>query len=770
MWLFNKKSALLVIALSLLGSKTIMAQGCNIVLSGKVIDEHDGSPLSFAGIYVEELQKGVVSDTLGYFNIKNLCRKSYHLKVTHIGCESKPVFISINTDTLIEIKLEHHTHNLKDVKVEGKGNYSTQHSNMLSGLQLNQNTGKSLASIADNISGVSMIKNGTGISKPVIHGLYGNRIAILNNGIPQAGQQWGNDHAPEIDPFTTNQLSVIKGAGSVEYGGNHLGGIIITELGKIKYDPHLHGSVNYVLASNGITNTLSSLFEKSGKWFSWRLINTAKYGGDRHTPDYFLTNTGVREFNSAIQLEKQLNKKNFTTFYYSFFNTKLGILRGSHISNLTDLNAAIDRNTPFFTSDTFSFSIAPPHQKVQHHLFKWSYKYFWTEYLLLKVDWGTQLNRRQEFDVRRSGRSEMPALDLKMLSNYTNISLSAEKGSFKYKSGIQYRYIDNVNNPQTGILPLVPDYQLFNPSAFGNIYYSRNKASYELGGRYDINHFRVARILSTKTIEHIQHSFQNYSVVAGASYNLTSNFKSTLNIGLTKRSPEINELYSFGLHQGVASIEEGNRSLVPELSFKTIWTNTLSLKEKLWLETSLYYQPISNYIYLEPQLEPRLTIRGAYPFFIYSQNDVVLRGFDLSSKYELSESFDLSLQYSIVRGNEQVSNKFLIYMPADNISSKISYRFNSIKKFNYPEIALKGKYVFKQNRFNSSQDLLPPPDAYFLLNTSFGTSTTIRSHELNLSVEINNLLNQRYRDYLNRLRYYANEEGINIVLRLKYNF
>ena len=54
-----------------------------------------------------------------------------------------------------------------------------------------------------------MLRNGSGISKPVIHGLFGNRVTILNNGITQSGQQWGNDHAPEIDPFVADHLSCL---------------------------------------------------------------------------------------------------------------------------------------------------------------------------------------------------------------------------------------------------------------------------------------------------------------------------------------------------------------------------------------------------------------------------------------------------------------------------------------------------------------------------------------------------------------------------------
>ena len=83
-----------------------------------------------------------------------------------------------------------------------------------------------LSGILENETGVHLLKNGTGISKPVVHGLFGNRLIIFNNGIAQSGQQWGNDHSPEIDPFSSDKITVIKGANALEYGGGNLGNII----------------------------------------------------------------------------------------------------------------------------------------------------------------------------------------------------------------------------------------------------------------------------------------------------------------------------------------------------------------------------------------------------------------------------------------------------------------------------------------------------------------------------------------------------------------
>ena len=70
------------------------------------------------------------------------------------------------------------------------------------GTQLNQTAitnamGRSLGSLLEGVSGMSSIQTGTIVSKPVIHGMYGNRILLVSNGARLTGQQWGADHAPE---------------------------------------------------------------------------------------------------------------------------------------------------------------------------------------------------------------------------------------------------------------------------------------------------------------------------------------------------------------------------------------------------------------------------------------------------------------------------------------------------------------------------------------------------------------------------------------------
>jgi len=88
---------------------------------------------------------------------------------------------------------------------------------------------QTLASVISEVEGVSFASVGSNVQLPVIHGLYGNRVLILNNGLKHGFQNWGTDHAPEIDIASANRVTIVKGAAGVRYGPEALGGAIIVE-------------------------------------------------------------------------------------------------------------------------------------------------------------------------------------------------------------------------------------------------------------------------------------------------------------------------------------------------------------------------------------------------------------------------------------------------------------------------------------------------------------------------------------------------------------
>jgi len=760
--------------LSLLLVGFVSAQECSIKLLGKVIDEHTGSELSQVNIRILELKKGTVSSKTGEFHFDNLCAGQYHLVFSHVGCATVELFVKLRKDTLLAINLDHHHHLLDEVALtDEQGSASSQESRSIGKDQLSVQTDGDIAQVLETVSGVSLLSTGSNINKPIIHGLYGNRITILNNGVSQNGQQWGADHSPEIDFLVADRITVVKGVGALRYLGNSLGGVVLVEPESIPDEPHIHGQAKTYFRTNGRGGGLNLSLRQHTDVLAWKVVGTLKKMGDTHTPSYFLTNSGAQEANLALQLEKEWSEKWKSSFYFSSYNTTIGILRGSHIGNLTDLEEAIGRDKPFYTKDKFSYAIEAPYQKVNHQLWKLNSQHILKDGQWLDFSYAGQYDLRKEFDVRRSGRTEDPALSLKQWSLFLQgVYHQYLESGWELESGLQYQIVDNSNDPETGILPLIPDYISNEIGAFALVRKKWSRWQWEMGGRYDFEHRSVATISGTVPMEIIRYKedYNNVSLMIGLKYHFSEILSMQYNLGWASRAPEVNELYSGGLHQGVGGIEEGDPNLGQEYSLKHTLSVLGYVRNNFFVEALVYYQQIDNYIFLNPQDEFRLTIRGAFPVFRYEQTNARLYGFDFSTTYSISESVQFLLKYAFLKGDDLSNGIPLNYMAPNNLFTELQWGFHNWGSWQKPEIRLNGRYVFEQTHILESQDYLVPPEAYFLLGMRASAEKQFSKYRLQTYVRVENMLNTTYRDYLNRQRYFADDLGLNVVLGFNFSF
>lgn len=777
--MFSKKLILFItLVLSFLYSSS---QTCLLSVKGHVFDEGSAMPLSFVKVFVQELGTGAITDDQGNFSLENLCEGEYHLTFSHIGCEGIKIHLDLEQDTAIRIALSHSPHSLGEVVIQSQGDeLLSQPSLSVNRQTIEDNINKNLSTILENEAGVHLLKNGNGIAKPVVHGMYGNRLTILNNGIVQSGQQWGNDHSPEIDPFAADNIIIIKGTNAIQYAGGNLGSVILVEPKPIEEEPHLHGQAGYIYETNGRGSTINARIGKFSPKLAWRLSGSLKKYGDQHTPDYYLNNTGLAEANLALQLEKSWNDKLFVDLYASTFNTRLGVLRGSHIGNLTDLEQALSRDVPFFTEPNFSYELAAPKQHVSHHLLKGKAKYLMDNKQIIEFVLAAQINDRKEFDNRRGGRTEIPALSLSQYTFNTELNYSYNFGHhWKLKLGNQQIFTNNMNNPGTGISPLIPDYFSVKSGWFGTLSKElKHRVHVNTGIRYDYEHQKVATFSTgfPRELLRYENNFHNVSGIAAVKFILTEKQTLSLSAGYAMRNPAINELYSNGLHQGVSGIEEGDINLLPEQALK----NTLEYE---WIPNAnfsfnalLYHQHFNDFIYLNPQDDFRLTIRGAFPVFIYEQTDANIYGLDLSSQFTISNSFLGTLKYSYLRGNDIENSEPLVFMPPNSLFGSLTYRAK--KHINLSphvlleesELEISIRQVFEQKNILPDQDFTPPPPSYNLVSLKFSSNVMFSSYKIRCFVRVDNLLNVRYRDYLNRQRYFADERGRSISVGANFKF
>jgi iron complex outermembrane receptor protein len=755
---------------------------CTLSLTGHVNDAETKEHLSEAVIFIKELKLSQTTDKDGFFSFKGLCPGIYTLEVSHAGCITTEKHIHLKADLETDIDLSHAVQELSEVVVQGRSSGSTISSNELKGKALEATRGLSLAESIKKISGVSVLQTGSNIYKPVIHGLHSNRVLILNNGVRQEAQQWGNEHAPEIDPFIANRISVIKGASAIRYGGDAIAGVILVEPKLLRYDPGIGGEVNTSFFSNNRMGVLSAMLEGNSARrpaFSWRLQGTVKRGGYARTPNYWLANSANEEYNFSVTAGWKKQDRG-TELFYSQFNTKLGIFAGSHIGNVTDLwNAILAKDPPDYIKNVgFSYKIDRPYQEIQHQLFKLKSWKNTGDIGRLNLIVSGQYNNRMEYDQKRfASSSDVPQLDLTIGTGLAELVWDHfNTGDFRGTIGGSFMY---QNNSYIRRL-FIPNYEATNTGIFIIEKWIKNKLDLEGGLRFDRKSIYNTTDNGAGNV-YADRLFTNFSGNIGMNYRFTTALRLLFNLSTAWRAPQVNELYANGLHHGAARIEKGNSALSPERA-NNLAANLVFSNSKWEIDAGVYHKIIDGFIFLEPTFPPELTIRGAFPAFQYTQTDARLSGLDLAAAYQFDAHVGAAIKASLLRAWDKQKKQWLIQMPADRYEASIEYNLGNARKINETYFSISSTWVLQQTRVPSTgnievpgttvkqSDYLNPPPAYFLLALEAGTKLKMKHSNWSFILSVTNAANRTYRDYMNSFRYFSDEMGRNISLRVRIPF
>lgn len=745
---------------------------CSLVFSGQVMDLHDRASVPFAKIQLKELNLTVVADSNGIFRFPPVCMGTYtFVCFHHIGCEPVRFQRDIHENFFEQVFIEFHFNELEEVDVTHTVfKMSTISVDQPTELEKSYAAGKTLGDLVKQIPGVSTLNTGSNISKPVIHGMHSNRVLILNNGIRQEGQQWGSEHAPEIDPFLSTEVSLVKGASAVRYGSDAIAGVILVSPKALAYKPGVRGEVYSTAFSNGRQGSISALAEggfKKLKGFSWRTQGTFKQGGTLQAPRYYLKNTGIREYNFSLDANYE-NTRWGTEVFYSQFNTDLGVFSASHIGNLTDLNNAFHADKPL-EEGSFTYAIDKPKQHIEHELLKSVSHFNVNEKNRLVFQYGRQSNLRQEYDRHTPYDDSIAALNLPafQLSLVTHSAdLKWEHQWFKKVTGeAGVSYIRQGNSYQGRFF--IPNFRKQSYGVYLLEVLKMKKYEIEAGIRADRSDIEVY-IYESKVLHNYSHHFQQMVGSLGASRQVGHHWVIRANAGTSWRPPSINELYSNGLHHGAAAIEVGNRNMKQEVSY-SLQAGFTFKSRKLTAQLDAYHNQIDGFIYLRPTLPPVLTIKGAFPVFKYEQVNARFSGVDVLLNYKLNSAFSLVLKGAVVRAFNRSTKTFLVGIPADRMEPGVTWG-KDLKKGRKLTVNLTVPMVRTQDRVEANSDYVAPPKGYVLINAQVSYSFWIRKQNASLSLEVSNLMNRSYRDYMNRFRYFADEVGRNIGIKIKIPF
>lgn len=770
-------------------------------VQGTVQDFHDKTMLENAEVKIGNFISK--TDKNGRFSFPNLPAGKYQLVAKHLLCNDYTENVEINRDLHLVIILEHHVGEIQTVTIHGR--HKTKGSVVITTLdksEIERNSTENLGNLLSRISGVSTLKTGNNITKPVIRGLYGSRISTLNNGVKMAEQEWGVEHAPNIDVNDFEHIDVIKGASALKFGNEGVGGVVILEPSILPKKDTILGNIRLSGISNGRGAEIGASVAKAWKnqWFV-KTGGTYRKTGDQYVPHNTLQNTG-QEFSSFnFSFGKQSFIQGFDVAY-SGINQEFGIYRGAHLASPEDFYNAVNFGQSYYLNN-FTHDIDNPKQEVMHHIVKISAYRRFADFGKLTFQYSFQLNRRKEYDIRRGELNNLPSMDLRLITHSASLVHLLERANWSLESGISGTFQDNFPNPATKARRLIPDYYRYDAGAFSVFKYRfSSKLNAEAAVRYDFSRYDAYKYYDSdkwndnyseifpeffvnesgsRTLTRPILDFHNFSVNLGLDYKPFENLELKLNLSRAERTPNPAELFSDGLHHSAAIMEEGNLNIKKE----TVYNVNLSLDAQfnvlkgLHIEANPYLMMSDNFVNQIPTSVLN-TNRGVFPVWSYQQIKARIFGIDADAELSFSDHLKWKSGFSILKGDDFSNNEPLILMMPAKLRNSVQLSLNKPKNF---YINLENENTLKQNRFpirnlpvtfikegverSETVDFSSTPAAFSLFNVSMGADL---AKNLNLNLKISNLFNTEYREYLNRLRYYMYEPGRNFVVTVKYNF
>ncbi|MEM8893036.1 MAG: TonB-dependent receptor [Bacteroidota bacterium] len=773
---------------------------CSYQISGKVLDIDSKDPLPGATIQLLDSDKGVVSDGKGNFVLSEICTSEIDFEVRFVGYKTivhhhdfrstKHVddehifYLALDQTELESITIENERiDEIKSLAVQKKelSNIAT--------------LSTSIADISEELTGVSLLKSGSNVAKPIVHGLHSNRVLVINDGVRHGYQAWGEEHGPEIDPSHVDLIEIVKGAGTVKYGPDALGGVVLYNAKKPSFRSEFNGSFGTSYQTNGRAVSSQLDLGHGTDNFAWNVGGHGIYQGDLQAPDYNLSNTGKQEF--GVSFNTLLHQPKFDLQVSgSYFDQKLGILRASIVGNLDDLDTAINRSVPDIVWP-FTYDLQSPWQDIQHAMLKTNLSYYHGDHEF-NIQYGIQRNVRKEYDVRRGELNDRPVIDLDLWTHTVDADwIQPTNGRWRGNTGVQMILQNSVNEPGTNPINFIPDYDVFNIGAYTVQSYEINKGVLELGVRFDFQSLNVIDTIDRYDyIYDNEVNFSNTTYTLGIRKELSEGVTVFSNIGYAWRPPNVAELYSFGyryarLQYGLWRYEFAPGLVTPPDSVfdQTLrdvesergvkWISGLELrKQRLTADFIFYVNQISNYIFLRPY-GVSTTVAGVFPFFLYEQTDAVFYGTDWDVRYKHNKSFTSEVGVSYVHANSVERKQPLLEIPPLNIRYTLEYNNGpwnagltvnyTAEQWNAPPVIDPGEIQggnVEIDRNTVIFDFMAPPDDYLIL----GTNISYRKNAWNAAFTIDNVLNTSYRIYTDRLRYFADAPGRNFMLALEYSF
>ena len=597
--------------------------------------------------------------------------------------------------------------------------------------------------------GISQITTGSGISKPVIRGLGYNRVVVVDDGIRQEGQQWGDEHGIEVDAASVHSVEILKGPASLMYGSDAMAGVIIFHPSPTLPAGEMSANAAAGYQSNNGLFDYSLNFAGNKGGFVW----DSRYSGKmahayKNKLDGYVYGSSFREqaFSQMLGINRRGGFSHLTLGYY---HLTPGIVEGERDAE----TGALEVPSGFHLK---GYGKPVPYQQIHHYKAVMDNSWFVGDGNL-KLIVGYQQNRRQEFEDEEHPNE--CGLDFMLHTiNYDLHWLSPETGGWKFSAGANGMWQRSVNK---GTEFLVPAYQLFDYGVFGTTSKTMGRLNVSGGLRYDRRHLHSFALHDDGELrfEAFRRNFGALTGSLGMAYELCPSLNFKFNISHGFRAPNISELGSNGVHEGTMRYETGNTSLKAEHS----WQADLGLdytSPMVSAQLALFANRIGNFIFLRKLAGEggnEIIIDGT-PAYQFASADARLLGGEARIDVHPLPHLHVGNSFSYVDAvqlHQPKESKYLPFTPAPRWSGDVKYEFVcGGNTFDNLFLKLAVDCNLRQNHYYAANDTETPTPSYTLLNLYAGTDIKHRGKRIvSVYASGENLTNRAYQSHLSRLKY-----------------
>lgn len=752
-----------------LTSLAVKSQNRTAIFKGSVLNAINGDVLAGASIYMPDLRRGTAADSKGKFLLKDIPEGTHLVEISFSGFSSLVETVLINGETEKIFQLKPTIAENDEVVVTGVSTATslkkmTTPVVVMKHQELLQTGSSNIIDALTKKPGISQMGTGPAISKPVIRGLGYNRVVVINDGLRQEGQQWGDEHGIEVDEYSIQKAEILKGPASLMYGSDAIAGVI----NFITNAPVTEGYIKATVLSNYQTNSrqrgLFSNIAGNKNGFSFNVYGSLKAAADyRNKYDGYVFNSKFNEHNAGgfIGLHK---KWGYSHLVFSSFNQKLGLVEGERDSNGRFIKfSGTALETTATAADFTSVDPLIPYQHILHQKLV-SDNSFFMKKGKLNINAGVQRNQRMEFgNAEEPGEKEL-YFDLKTINYNAQYHLNAFH-EWKLSVGISGM---NQQNNNKGEEAIIPDYKVNDAGVFVFAQRKIKKLNISGGLRYDYRNINSSEMHDGATVkfEAFKKQYSNISASAGFTYEFPAGVLFRFNLARGFRAPNMAELGSNGAHEGTNRYEVGNNDLHSEKSFQVdagVEFNT----EHLSLAASFFNNSINQYIYFEKTASvgggDSIVTVGNDDFYLFRfvQQNANLYGMELSFDihphpldwlhFESSFSFVRGLLSSPVEGNRNIP-----FIPAARVLSELRFdlfqKQKKLLKNTYFKIELDRN--FKQKNAFTTFNTETPTVSYTLINAGVGADFIHKGKTMiSIYVVAANIFDAAYQNHLNRLKY-----------------